>query len=257
MGIRFEQQKSIFTGKAPMPVVNAVAMPTNVAGARLPVNYEAAVLAISNCEAIDECLEWADKSAALASYAKQAKDDVLMKKAVRVRDRAIRRAGELLTQIEPASGGDRGGGRGNQGEGVRPVVSRQKAAEDAGMSPHQQKQAIRVASVPADKFEAQVESKNPPTITALAEQGKKAAPASAGPSAPKPTPQPIIDLKGRDPGEFNRSLHFVAEFEDYAKALRGFDLEKILPALTPVEAGRIRAAITEVDAIHDRIITRI
>jgi hypothetical protein len=44
-----------------------------------------------------------DKAAALASYAKQAGDDEMMKTAVRIRDRAIRRAGELLKQIEPAS----------------------------------------------------------------------------------------------------------------------------------------------------------
>lgn len=42
---------------------------------------------------------------ALASYAKQADDDELMKMATRIRDRAIRRAGELLQQIQPSKGG--------------------------------------------------------------------------------------------------------------------------------------------------------
>ena len=55
-------------------------------------------------------------------------------------------------------------------------------AERACISKHQQVQAIRVANVPAASFERQVESPKPPTVTALAEQGKKAAlrPASIG-----------------------------------------------------------------------------
>jgi hypothetical protein len=36
------------------------------------------------------------------------------------------------------------------------------------MSPHQAKQAVRVANVPADDFERQGESPTPPTITKLA-----------------------------------------------------------------------------------------
>ncbi|NKC02405.1 hypothetical protein HED55_00385 [Ochrobactrum haematophilum] len=113
------------------------------------------------------------------------------------------------------------------------------------MSPHQAKQAVRVANVPQSDFERQVESANPPTVTKLAEQGKKAA------------PKPIIDLKGRDPNEFNQSLHFIAEFEDYAKTLSAFDLETILPGLIAEEAARVRVAIAKIDAIHDRIATRI
>lgn len=203
--------------------------------ARLPVSYEAARNALSNCVSIDECQTWADKAAALASYAKQANDDELMKMATRIRDRAIRRAGELLKQLD---------GRGRS-VGDHTFVSQAEAAEQAGMSKHQQVQAVRVANVSDDEFERQVESANPPTVTALAEQGKR------------PGPQPIIDLKGRDPGEFNRCLHFVAEFEDYAKALSKFNIDAILPTLVPKEAERIRLAIATIDSIHDRIITRI
>jgi len=216
----------------------------NPANAKLPASYETAKNALSNCVSIDECQTWADKAAALASYAKQANDDELMKMATRIRDRAIRRAGELLKQIEPKKGGDRKSEE-YQTAGNGPLVSRKEAGAGAGMSDRQIKTAIRVANVPEQEFERQVESNNPPTVTKLAEQGTKAA------------PKPVVDLKGRDPGEFNRSMHFVAEFEDYAKAIRSFDLEKMLPALTPVEASRIRVAITEIDAIHDRIITRI
>jgi hypothetical protein len=216
----------------------------NANDAKLPASYEAAKTALTNCASIDECQTWADKAAALASYAKQSKDEELMKMATRIRDRAIRRAGELLKQIEPATG------KNNQYEQVKggdaPTFhSRTEAAEAAGMSKHQQVQAIRVANVPQADFDRQVESDRPPTVTKLAEQGVKAA------------PRPVIDLKGRDPSEFNRSLHFVAEFEAYQRAIEKLDITTILPVLIESERARIRKAIAAIDAVHDRIITRI
>jgi hypothetical protein len=64
-------------------------------------------------------------------------------------------AGELAKRIEPAKGGDRG----NAATGGRPPIgSRKSAGRDAGLSSHQLKQAIRVANVPKEEFERQVES---------------------------------------------------------------------------------------------------
>jgi hypothetical protein len=51
----------------------------------------------------DECKTWADKAAALASYAKQSEDKGLENSSKRIKARAISRCGELLKQIEPAS----------------------------------------------------------------------------------------------------------------------------------------------------------
>lgn len=96
----------------------------------------------------------------------------MMKMAVRIRDRAIRRAGELLKQIEPGKTGPKT----ELSTATDTQLSRKDAAEQAGMSKRQAVTAIRVANVPAADFEAQVESPTPPTVTALAEQGKKAAP---------------------------------------------------------------------------------
>ena len=59
--------------------------------ARLPRTYEAAREALATCQDIDECKEWADKAAALASYAKQAEDETLLKMAARIKARATRR----------------------------------------------------------------------------------------------------------------------------------------------------------------------
>lgn len=213
------------------------------ANARLPQTYESAKLALANCVKVDECKDWADKAAALASYAKQANDDELMKQATRIRDRAIRRAGELLKQIEPQQGARNDIAT----SGSRPPeVTRTEAARDAGMSPHQAKQAVRVANVPEPDFERQVESDKPPTISQLAIQGIK-----------RPPPQPIIDLKGRDPNEFNRALHFVGEFERIARNLANLDIGATLPILIQSERDRLRAAISKIDAINDTIVTRI
>lgn len=78
---------------------------TNVSAAPLPAKYEAAKAALVACSNIDECMEWADKMAALASYAKQVDDDELELHARRIRARAIRRCGELLKEIQPSQGG--------------------------------------------------------------------------------------------------------------------------------------------------------
>lgn len=206
----------------------------------LPQSYEGAKRALANCVQIDECQDWADKAAALASYAKQANDDELMKMATRIRDRAIRRAGELLKQIEPGQGARDG----KREAGTYPPL-RSEVAAQVGMSPHQAKQAVRVANVPSEDFERQVESANPPTVTALAEQGKK------------PAARPVLDLQGRDPNEFNRAMHYVGGWEDAAKDLASLDHDRALPVLTAPEVDRLRAAIAAIDAITDRIVTRI
>jgi hypothetical protein len=218
-------------------------LPAHISAAKasLPRSYEAAKTALANCVSIDECKDWADKAAALASYAKQASDEEMMRQATRIRDRAIRRCGELLKQIEPQQGA-----RNDLTSGGRPPeVTRNTAARDVGMSPHQAKQAIRVANVPAADFERQVESPTPPTVTKLAEQGKKAA------------PRPIIDLKGRDPEEFNRAMHYVSGWEYAARDLARLDHDGALAILTTPERERLRAAIAAIDAITDRTITRI
>lgn len=213
----------------------------NAQTARLPAAYEGAKTALAECVQIDECKEWADKAAALASYARQSNDDELEKMAVRIRARAIRRAGELLQRID-GRGGDRT--KNDAGGGFAPT--QRQAAADAGMSERQQLTAVRIANVPREDFERQTEAKNPPTISQLAQQGIR-----------RPEPRQPVDLRGRDPQAFNRALHFIAEIEDYAKAIARADIGVILPGLTDDEKRRVRTAIAQIDGVHDRIITRI
>jgi hypothetical protein len=134
--------------------------------APLPERYEAARAAIAECERIDECKNWSDKAAALASYARQAKDDSLRVMAVRIQARAERRCGELLKLIPRADEATRYGK-----DGTVPPVTRTQAANEAGLSERQRKTALRLASIPEPVFERQIESSSPPTITNLAQQG--------------------------------------------------------------------------------------
>lgn len=69
-------------------------------------------------------------SIALASHAKQADDEELMRMATRIRARAVRRAGELLHQLD---------GRGRPPENTMDThgISQRQAASDAGMSERQ------------------------------------------------------------------------------------------------------------------------
>lgn len=217
-------------------------LPAHISAAKasLPRSYEAAKTALAECLSIDECKDWADKAAALASYAKQANDEEMMRQATRIRDRAIRRCGELLKQVD-----GRGGDTGKSVDDRTFAQTQRNAADAAGMSKHQQVQAVRVANVPAAEFERQVESPTPPTVTTLAEQGKKAA------------PKPVIDLKGRDPEEFNRAMHYVSGWEYAARDLSALNHDGALSILTPPERERLRVAISAIDAITDRTITRI
>ena len=96
-----------------------------ISTARLPVVYEQAVSALAACEKLDECKDWADKSAALASYAKQAKDESLYKMSIRIQARANRRVSELLKAIPAAK---------NQHDAnAVKGISRKQAAEEAGL----------------------------------------------------------------------------------------------------------------------------
>ena len=138
-----------------------------IESARLPAVYERAQQAIAECDRLDECKDWSDKAAALASYARQAEDQTLEKYAMRIRARAVRRTAELLKQFD-GRGGDRSGKTDRTGSSA---ATQREAVEAAGMSERQQVTAIR--DVPKEEFDRQVEAVMPATVTKPAEIGKK------------------------------------------------------------------------------------
>lgn len=214
-------------------MLNLPANLPNISSARLPATYEAAKSALAECSRLDECQQWADKAEALASYAKQAKDDELRKMADRIQARAIRRCGELLKQIEPSKGGQPT----HDGNGI----SRTKAAAEAGLSERQKVTALRVASVPADDFERQVESESPPTVTAIAEQGKRS----------------LIDLGGTSPVDFKMATAALASLRRFAEFTETHDPKQVAAGVRPQEVATVRKHVAAIDSWLDRFIVSI
>jgi hypothetical protein len=140
----------------------------------IPITYQKAIVAIQECNKIDEAKEWTDKMSALALYYKQSRDETLIKYAKRIQYRAKRRMGELLKQFD-----GRGGNHGNQYQSAKrdpedPFAnSVNNVASSIGLSSKQTKEAVRFANVPKDKFEAIVESEDIPTQKEVAELGTK------------------------------------------------------------------------------------
>lgn len=200
------------------------------ATARLPAKYEAAKTAIAECSRVDECKDWSDKAAALASYARQAKDDTLRVTALRIQARAERRAGELLKQIPRADGATRYGQ-----VGTVPPVTRTQAATDAGLSERQRKTALRVASVPADEFERQIESASPPPLGALAALGTQAR-----------TTSPQDDRLAR------AARDLLREFAAFCSAQ-----DPIRVALAMSDPDSCRGNVRAIDAWLDRFVTNL
>lgn len=212
-------------------MTNLPALPTK--NAPLPQMYERAREALAECSRVDECKDWADKAQALASYARQADDDTLYKMARRIQGRAVRRAGELLktfqgpgvrTDIQPA-------------EGAHPRSQRQAAAS-AGMSKHQEKQAVRVSKVPEPDFEAAVESDEPPTVTKLADMGKESTPASA--------------REG-----FYEATHTLGAMSRFAEKCAENPPELVAGGLLSHEHDKARRLVHEIDSWLDRFIVNL
>jgi hypothetical protein len=208
--------------------MNNALLPT-LAKASLPQKYQAARLALSECVSIDECKDWSDKAAALASYAKQAGDEAMLLMAVRIQGRALKRCGELLSEIEKGQGKHWESKR----AGDHPSTStRKKIAAAAGLSPHQAKQAIRLANIPNEAFEAQIESKHPPTITALAKQGTA-----------KFNGVPHYVQRGMTIKAFQAGMYFGGSVKDFAAETEKYDIADVVAGRTSKERKELQQHI--------------
>ncbi len=220
-----------------------ITLPAEVrsAPARLPVSYEAAKNALSNCASIDECQDWANKAEALASYAKQADDDTLRKLADRIQARAVRRCGELLKQYNGQ------GARTDQlSAGAHTKLTQQRIARDAGMSRHQQVTAVRVANVPLATFEEAVEAEAPLTVTKLAEIGKQ-------PRAPARDPEPVEQA----PAGFKEATTTRGFLKQYSEWCQRTPAELAANGFMNSEVAEMKRCIGIIDRWHDRLIVNL
>jgi hypothetical protein len=83
--------------------------------------------------------------------------------AARIRARAIRRTGELLSEFQTSDAG----GRPPKNDHGGVAVSQAEAGKQAGMSRRQIETASAVAKIPEDEFEAAVEADRPATVSEL------------------------------------------------------------------------------------------
>lgn len=206
------------------------ALPAN---GNLPATYEAAQRALSECSRVDEVKDWADKAAALASYAKQAKDHTLLHLAQRIQARAVRRCGELLRQVDPLPGA-----RTDLGT----VPTRGSAAADAGLSERQRKTALRIANIPSDEFEASVENTTPLTVSELAIRGTL-------PRQQEPAPAPIP----ADPVYVAQAITLLRQLAAFCASQ---DAKRIARA-PELDAAVLRNYVGEIDRWLDRFITNL
>jgi hypothetical protein len=214
----------------------------NTHNANLPAKYEAAKIAIMECNRIDECKDWSDKAQALASYARQSEDTEMEKTAMRIRARAIRRCGELLKEIEKKQGANQN----ISADSVTKVETRKEAAEEAGLSKRQAVTAIRVANVPQETFTEQIESDAPPTITTLAQQG----------TTPSKKP-PMFEQMGMTKEAFQAGMYFRGDIEDFCKATKKYEIQDIIDGSTPEQRDRLRTLIKQIDTFTDKLITKL
>jgi hypothetical protein len=206
------------------------ALPSNIqiASAQLPATYEQAKIALAACERIDECWEWANKAEALASYAKMADDDTLRKLADRIQARAVSRMGELLKEFNNERA------RTDLNEGA---LTQKKAADAAGISDHQRVQAVRVANVPKETFDALVESDNPPTVTALAEMGKK--------------------VRTVPPEGFKQATHLIGAVKRFAEFCQENEPDSVAGGVLPHEVAELQSLVGVIDAWLDRFVVNV
>jgi hypothetical protein len=192
---------------------------------------------------IDECQDWADRAAALASYAKQATDDSLHRMATRIQLRAVRRCGELMQKIPAAK---------NQHDGacMGAHTSRSQAARDAGLSGNQKHTALRVASVPEAEFEAALESDDCPTVTEMAERGT----AKREPTFEETAREMVGD---RDPKEFRAATHAQGELCVLAQWTQTVTPEAIVRGSCPPELPALARHASAFKSWLEKLITLI
>jgi hypothetical protein len=210
-----------------------MSLPSNVdiAAARLPAAYEHAKAALASCEKVDETKEWASKAEALAAYAKMADDDSLRQMADRIQARAVRRMGELLKQFDGSTRNkDATAPIGNEGA----LITQKQVADAAGVSDHQRVQAVRVANVPEEKFEAAIEAEKPATITTLAEMGRQ--------------------IRSVPEDSFRRATHLIGAVKRFAEFCKSNRPETVAAGVMAHEDAELCEMVEAIEGWLDRFV---
>jgi len=138
------------------------------------IRYDEMCRAIEAAYSIDEVKEIHSRALAMEAYFRQAKNRENEIKAERIRDRAERRAGQLLNETPKATGAP-GPGRGKAGTEAGPAFTQAKTLANLGVSKKQSAKWQAVAALPDDQFEGALNSPKPTVaINAIVKRKRRA-----------------------------------------------------------------------------------
>jgi hypothetical protein len=112
--------------------------------------YDAARHALAEARRVDEVKDIVDRAAALAEYARRAKDIQMLNDATDLRLDAERKGGEILAQM--AEKGERDSGRGNRAE-LQAATPPIPTLADLGVTKTQSSRWQKLAALPPEKYE--------------------------------------------------------------------------------------------------------
>jgi len=118
-----------------------------VSAAQVPIKYTAAIKALAECRNIDEAKYFADKSDALAAWAKIYQHDEAAAEAKRLKLHAYRRMGVLAQEIQP-----RKSYGGTHGSSPGPAALLRKI----GLKKHEASSATALSRLPSKEFHKEV-----------------------------------------------------------------------------------------------------
>lgn len=124
----------------------------------IPVQYQEAVTALTQCISIDEAIYWHDKSEALAAWAKMYHSDDAGRAAKRLKLHAYRRMGELAAEIRPSYVN-------NKGKGLKKGPL--SLIKEHGFTHSTATKIRKIAKLPKDQFDEIVAQNNPPSPARL------------------------------------------------------------------------------------------
>jgi hypothetical protein len=125
--------------------------------------YDLACKAIAEAATVDEVKHFHDEAAAIAAYARQAKNRELEAQCVEIRMRATRRIGEMMREQKRSIGLNSGAIRRG---GMSPPRDERPTLESQGITKDLAKAARALGDLPEERFEARV-AEAPPRNSAL------------------------------------------------------------------------------------------